>query len=146
MKISDLLTRAGTEFVTVTPGDRVKTAAGLMKDRKKGLAAVVDAEGTLLGVLSVIDVNRGVADHGERAPAMSVRELMNADVVVCAPSDSVEDALSVMTTAHIRHLPVVESGVLRGMVNLRSLLKIRFEQAQMSLEEMQGYIFGVGYH
>ena len=146
MKIRDVLKSAGAKFVTVAPDDRVITAARLMKDAKKGLAAVVDADGALLGVLSVIDVNRGVADHGERAPDMLVRELMSANAVVCAPGDELEDALTVMTTAEVRHLPVVEGGVLQGLVNRRDLLRLRFEQAQMSMEEIRSYVFGVGYH
>ena len=146
MKIGDILSRTGSKFVTVSPDDRVISAARLMKDAKKGLVVVVDAEGTLLGVLSVMDVNRGVAEHGGRAPNMPVRDLMNAEVVVCTSDDTLEDALSLMTANQIRHLPVVEGGVLRGLINLRDLLHLRFEQAQMSMEEMRGYIFGVGFH
>ena len=48
MKIRDVLKSAGAKFVTVAPDDRVITAARLMKDAKKGLAAVVDADGTCM--------------------------------------------------------------------------------------------------
>ena len=41
---------------------------------------------------------------------------------------------------------MVEDGALRGLVNLRDLLEIRFEHAEMTAEEMRRYVFGVGYH
>ncbi len=133
------------DTVRVGPDDTLTVAAGAIAAARKGLAVVCDGEGALLGVISVIDINRAVAEQGDRAPSMRVLDAMNPEVVVCGPEDSVEDGLELMTTHHLRHLPVVEGEVVLGRVTMADLLKVRFEQAEMDLEEMRRYIFGVGY-
>ena len=76
---------------------------------------------------------------------MRVRDVMNPEVVVCGPEDSVADALDLMRTHRLRHLPVVEGEGALGRVTMSDLLKVRFEQAEMAAEDMRRYIFGVGY-
>ena len=146
MNIRDLLDAKPREALRVGPDQTVAAAARLIDDKKKGLAVVCAEDGALLGIISVIDINRAVARQGERAAAMAVHEVMNPDVVVCRPKDGVDHALEEMTKYGIRHLPVVENGVLRGIVNIRDLLEVRFEEARITVEDMQRYIHGVGYH
>lgn len=146
MLISDILKAKGSDVVTVGPGDSLAAAARRIADRKKGLAVVCNDQERPLGMISVIDINRAVADHEERAPGMAVRDLMTTDIIVCAPGDSVEEALERMTTHEVRHLPVVQDGTLKGIVNMRDLLRSRFKEAEMTAAEMQRYVFGAGYH
>jgi CBS domain-containing protein len=146
MHVRDVLGARPREALRVGPDETVAAAARLIDDKRKGLAVVCAEDGALLGIISVIDINRAVARHGERGPAMAVHEVMNPDIVVCRPEDRVEKALEDMTKHGIRHLPVVETGVLLGVLNIRDLLEIRFEEAQMTVEDMQRYIHGVGYH
>jgi len=47
---------------------------------------------------------------------------MNKNVVTCELSVSVIDALMVMRAEKIRHLPVVSSGRLTGVISLRDLI------------------------
>jgi CBS domain-containing protein len=146
MLVRDALKTKPGKVVKVAPDMTLTAAARAIHDARRGLAIVCDAEQAILGVLSVIDVNRCLCHHGEKAAGMMVREVMNPDVVACGPEDTAEDALKKMTAHGIRHLPVVEDGALRGLVNLRDLLEIRFEHAEMTAEEMRRYVFGVGYH
>jgi hypothetical protein len=43
-------------------------------------------------------------------------------------------------------MPIVEDGMLKGLLNMRGVLESRFEEANMQTEEMRHYIFGGGYH
>jgi CBS domain-containing protein len=146
MKVRDALKRDGGAAVTVSPDESVAQAARRIDEAGKGLAVVLDKEGALRGILSVIDLNRGIARHGARLPELPVREVMNPKTCVCAPDDAIEAALERMTEAGIRHLPVVEAGRLRGLVTLRDLLRLRFDEAQVEGEELRRYFFGAGYH
>lgn len=54
--------------------------------------------------------------------APSVAEIMTSQPSVLAPRDSVAKAAREMDLSSIRHLPVVEDGVLVGLVSRRDLL------------------------
>jgi CBS domain-containing protein len=146
MHVRDILNTKPREALRVGPDETVAAAARLIDDKGKGLAVVCAEDGALLGIISVIDINRAVAQNGERAPGLPVHNAMNPHIVVARPEDTLERALDDMAKHGIRHLPVVENGVLLGIVNIRDLLEFRFEEAQMTVEDMQRYIHGVGYH
>ncbi len=145
MIVLQVLKTVTADTVRVDPEDTLTTAARAITAARRGLAVVCDGAGALLGVISVIDINRAVAEHGDRAPSMRVGDVMNPEVVVCGPEDTVEYGLELMTTHHLRHLPVVEGEVVLGRVTMSDLLKVRFEQAEMAVEEMRSYVYGVGY-
>ncbi len=146
MIVREVLKTKTADTVRVGPDDTLTAAAGAIAAARKGLAVVCGGQGALLGVISVIDINRAVAEQGDRAPGMRVRDVMNPEVVVCGPEDTIEAALELMKTHHLRHLPVVEGGVVLGRVTMSDLLMVRFEQAEMAVEEMRRYVFGVGYN
>ncbi len=146
MQVSEILKAKGGKAVTVGPDGIIETASSRIAQMGKGLACVCDEKAALIGIVSVIDINRAIARHGDRAPGMAVRDVMTTDIAVCAPSDSVEQALDTMMRRGIRHLPVVAEGRLQGIVNVQDLLQARFDDAQLGLDEMRRYVFGVGYH
>ena len=145
MNVEQLLKTKGVDVTIVSPEITVRETAHILGEKNKGLALVSDAENTLLGVVSVIDISRAVGEYGERASAMPVEAIMSAEFTSCRPEDSVKDALQIMAKRGIRHLPVVESGKLKGLLNLRGVLEHRLEVAEMKANEMLGYISGVGY-
>ncbi len=52
---------------------------------------------------------------------MFAEELMTPDPSTIGPEESVHDALALLHQLHARHLPVVERGVLIGMISDRDL-------------------------
>lgn len=50
-----------------------------------------------------------------------VKEVMSSDVVAVEFKCSIKDALGKMLEHQVRHLPVVEDGKLRGMVNVSAI-------------------------
>ena len=57
-----------------------------------------------------------------------VAEIMTSDPTVLAPEDRVRTAIEEMELAGIRHLPVVDAGVLVGLVSQRDLAEAGDEQ------------------
>ena len=146
MIVEQLLKSKGAEATIIGPEKTIRATAHLLAERNKGLALVCGGDDKLLGVVSVIDISRAVGDLGERAPGMAVETIMTTDFAFCRIEDSDEDVLRMMTERSVRHLPVVENGVLKGLLNIRGVLESRFEDADMRAEEMRKYVFGVGYH
>jgi CBS domain-containing protein len=146
MNVGHVLKSKGTEATRVRPDDKVQTAARLLGSRKTGLAVVVDAGGRLLGVISAMDIMRAVGEHGDDTARMPVSAVMTTEVAVCRPQDSVQQALEQMVLRRIRHLPVVEDGIVKGVIRLRDAVEFRVGEVEVEADELRRYIYGAGYH
>ena len=107
MRVIDILKEKGSGVLSVGPDETLADVARVIAQQRKGLAVVRDTENKLLGVISVIDVNRALADHREAAAKIPVRDLMHRDAVTCEPGDSIETALEKMASHGVRHLPEI---------------------------------------
>ena len=97
-------------------------------------------------MLSERDIVRGVATAHEKLRDMKVRELMTRDFAFCSPADTAEAAMAVMSERQVRHLPVIEGGVLQGLVSITDVLKNRFDACEIDSQTLRDYVAGVGYH
>jgi CBS domain-containing protein len=73
---------------------------------------------------------------------VTVGEVMTRDVVVGFPLQQIEDCLETMNDHRIRHLPVVEKGVVVGMVSLRDLAAAELDRRQELLEKLDRFLLG----
>ena len=67
-------------------------------------------------------------------------EVMTSPVITIRAGDSVCDAMELMTDRRIRHLPVVESGELVGIVSIGDLVKRRIAEAEQEALALKDYI------
>jgi CBS domain-containing protein len=91
--------------VATTP---LRDVARMMLDNDCGQIPVVDESQRPIGVVTDRDIAvRGVARQisPEESP---VKQIMTEDACWCYADDSVDEALSLMSTAQIRRLPVVD--------------------------------------
>ncbi len=139
MYVRDILKAKGTDLFTIGPEEPVTALLKVLVERRIG-AAVVAEEGRLVGVVSERDVIRAAARLGADCLHASVRELMTADVISCAPDTSIDDVMNLMTTHRIRHLPVLEGGELAGVVSIGDAVKSRIESAQREADQLREYI------
>ena len=145
MLVKDALSERAEIVVIVQPDDTVTGVAKSLRDKRKGLAVVCDGQGAPLGLISVIDISRAVAEQGDAAPQMAARSAMNTAFVSSRMDDKVDHALEVMAEHNIRHLPVLDEGKLAAVVSMRDLLQARQKEAEISMEEMRRYVLGHGY-
>jgi CBS domain-containing protein len=146
MNIGHVLKLKDCEVTRVRPDDTVQTAARHIGSRKTGLAVVTDAAGRLLGVVSAMDIMRAVGEHGVDTPRMPVSALMTSEVVVCSSHDSVRQALEQMAARRIRHLPVVDNGIVEGVIKLRDAVEVRVGEVEVEADELRRYVYGLGFH
>ena len=98
------------------PGDTIQSAARLMRDEDTGAIPVVE-NGKLLGMVTDRDiVLRAVA---EGLPVSgTVNEILTKNIVCATPDMSTRDASEIMSEHQVRRLPVVENGLVCGIVSL----------------------------
>ncbi len=140
MNVETILAGKGRDVLTIAPDAVIADAVKLLETHGVG-AAVVSADGkTVNGILSERDIIRGLAEHGNALLERRVDELMTRDVKTCAGRDTDREILALMTERRFRHVPVVEDGVLTGIVSIGDVVKSRLDGIASEAEAMRDYI------
>ncbi len=142
--ISKILKNKGSEVVSVAPNDTVLAVSRVLTERGIGAALVRDAAGALLGIISERDIVRGMANQGQGTTQLPAEKLMTRDLVTVAPQTSVGEAMELMTRRRVRHLPVLENGLLKGLVSIGDLVKLRIDEAEHEAAELKAYVVSAG--
>ena len=115
MRISAIMTQAA---VTDRADDDLAAAARKMWEQQTGSLLVLEGE-DLVGIITERDVLRAVATGTPLDTPVS--EVMSKELITVEPGTSLREAARIMTERWIRHLPVLESGRLVGVVSQRDL-------------------------
>ena len=131
MLISDVLRTKGYNVVKVHPADSVELAVRKLAEHRIGALVVEDRWMKPVGIFSERDFINAVAREGAAVLGFEVRQLMSTRLISCHSSDRVNAVLATMTTARIRHLPVIEDNELRGIVSIGDLVKHRLDAKEL---------------
>src|SRR3984893_7499896 len=131
--VGQLLKVKGTEVFSVTPQDSVLHAIEVMATRHVG--ALLDMnQGSLVGIISERDYARKVILKAGPAHATPVGYSMSSPAVTVAPEDTVHHCMELMTEGRFRHLPVVKSGRVVGMLSIGDLVKAVIQEQSEHIE------------
>ena len=129
--VSDVMTK---DPVTVGSATSFKSCLNLMRIHEVSEIPVVTRDGRLVGIVSEFDLLakeaqrpvRGRTEHtSSKAKAMTVGELMTADVVTTTATAPLATAASLMFECRLKVLPVVDSrNRLVGIVSRLQVLKV----------------------
>jgi CBS domain-containing protein len=134
--------KSDDSVVTVKPGSLVSEAAKILADKRIG-TVVVSRDGNLPdGILSERDIVRELAVRGAGCLSERVDGYMTSKLVTCALSDSAESVMSRMTDGHFRHMPVIEDGIMVGLISLGDVVKARLSELAMEKDALEGMIMG----
>ena len=111
-----------TVVLTVGPAHTLREVATRMTEKGVGAAVVVDEEAQGPRVVSERDIMNSIG-RGEDPDAERVADHMSDTVISASPDWSLERAAVEMSRRHIRHLVVVESGQLVGMLSMRDIVR-----------------------
>ena len=107
MKLKEIMK---TDFPALSPGNTVRYAAELLLSRGANSAPVVENGDTLVGIITDSHIKRVVRDGLDSGTLVS--ELMNRNVFMKGPDDSIEDLLDY----EHGQVPIVDRGRLVGIV------------------------------
>lgn len=138
--VSHVLEAKGYELYSARSDESVLSALKEMADRNIGALLVMDGE-TLLGVITERDCARKLDVMGRSAQATRVGEIMERRVTTVGSNQSIEECLRLMTNLRVRHLPVVDEGLI-GLISIGDVGKTLITEQERLIEDLTGFITG----
>jgi CBS domain-containing protein len=72
----------------------------------------------------------------------SLSDIMSSPVMYVRPEQTSEECMALMTECRLRHLPVMDSGQLIGLISIGDLVKATISEQQFIIEQLEHYISG----
>lgn len=119
MKVRDGMTKV---VLSVGPAHTLREAARLMSAKRVGAAVVVDSSQPGIGILTERDILDSIG-AGQDPDAEMVADHRTSDIVFASPDWTLEQAASAMTRGNFRHLVVVDSQGVTGLLSMRDIVR-----------------------
>ena len=140
MLVKNILGEKGREVISISADATLSEATRLLSRRRIGAVVVCDDSGTLAGILSERDVVRAVADESVSALARPVGLYMTRAVATCCETDSIESLMEMMTVGRFRHMPVLDNGLVTGIISIGDVVKTRIAETVREAASLREYI------
>jgi CBS domain-containing protein len=131
MSVESILKAKGAHVETTRPDTTLYTVVWDLKIKGIGALVVSEDDTSVLGLISERDIVRGLAEHGPKLLSLPVSQLLTSPVVTCTPGESITAVMARMTRHRVRHLPVIESGKLCGIVSIGDVVKHRLDELEL---------------
>jgi signal-transduction protein with cAMP-binding, CBS, and nucleotidyltransferase domain len=121
------------------------TASARMKQTATGMLVVLNDRGRIAGVITDRDLALAIgATTGGDVREHHVGEFMTRRVHSCRDSDAIDQALRIMTAAHIRRLPVLgQDGDLVGVLSIDDIILWAVKPRVVSATALAGALRGI---
>jgi CBS domain-containing protein len=140
MNVASILKDKGSSVATARPDTTIAEASAKLAARKIGALVIVGAEGRVDGILSERDIIRAIATRGAAALNEVAADIMTRQVISCTSANSLDDLMAIMTTGRFRHVPVVESGALVGIISIGDVVKRHIAEVEMEATALRNYV------
>jgi CBS domain-containing protein len=140
-RISEILARKGAQVHRITPDATAHDALERLVGLGIGSLVVVSDAG-VAGIFTERDFLTRVALPGLDPRRTRLRDVMTGDLIYVAPHHTVDECMAVMTSARIRHLPVMDGDRLSGLISIGDLVKHVSLQREAEIRHLNGYIDG----
>jgi CBS domain-containing protein len=144
LTVKGLLDVKGRSVYTITPTSTIIEALRLMAQKEIGAVMVVEDDKPI-GILSERDVVRKIAAVGTLNLDIEVRELMTSPVFFVGLEFNLDECMTIMTSKHFRHLPVINQGKLVGLISIGDVVKAEMQDRDLLITHLENYISGTGY-
>ncbi|MDI6810756.1 MAG: CBS domain-containing protein [archaeon] len=118
MQVKDIMSRP---IITEDEETLVTKIAEDMEELGIG-SVVITKEGEPAGIITERDIALKVLLKNRRTSEVKAKEIMTAPLVTITPEASMEEACQLAARKRVKRLPVVENGVLIGIISIRDLL------------------------
>ena len=136
-----LKSKADQRVYSIAPTESVFDAVKLMAERNIGALVVMEGE-KIVGIITERDYARKIVLVARSSKETPVRDIMTPSVMYVSPVQRSEECMALMTENRVRHLVVVDSGKLIGLVSIGDLVKDIISEQKFIIEQLEHYITG----
>jgi CBS domain-containing protein len=128
---------------SVRSSDTIEDALILMRDHRVRAILVIDDE-KLNGIVSQGDCSIKVLLPHHDPKLMRTAEVMSPNPLTVSVDNTLEECMAIMVHKHIRHLPVVTSNKVIGVISIGDVVKNVIELQGSQIKFLETYIKGHG--
>ncbi len=139
--LSILLKEKGQQTHSISPQATIHECVVKLNELGIGALIVMDGE-KLKGIISERDLIRKLLARKGDPSTVKVAEIMTSQLITVTPSNTVQEAIRIITGSRIRHLPVLEEDKLVGMISIGDLTKWIMLEQEKEIADLTGYIHG----
>ncbi len=125
-----------SKIVTISSDATIKSAAIKMFDNNTGCLVVNDRNGKFIGIVTKRDVVGRAIVPAMNLDATAITEIMTSHVISCPIGTPASKAREIMSTNHIRYLPIVEKGTIFGILSATDLIGQQRLEDRAAAEEV----------
>jgi CBS domain-containing protein len=139
MNAATILKFKGSGVVTTTANKSLLDIAKLLAQHGIGCIVIVGDDDKIAGIVSERDLIRAIGQAGPKVLNEPVSDFMTKCVVTAREADTSDRLMSEMTVHRFRHMPVVETGRLIGLVSIGDLVKMQIAEVEMEAAATREY-------
>ncbi|MFQ6602606.1 CBS domain-containing protein [Flavobacterium sp. C3NV] len=139
MTVNQILNAKGKNVYSVLSTTTVYEALKVMGEKNIGAILIID-DTDLKGILSERDYARKIVLKDKSSKETFVHEIMESNVFSVKLSDNLENCMELMSTKRIRHLPVLEDGIVVGIISISDVVKAIIEIQKDTINHLNSYI------
>jgi CBS domain-containing protein len=136
-----LKAKADQTVYTIAPTASVFDAVKLMAEKNIGALVVMESE-NVVGIITERDYARKIVLMARSSKDTAVRDIMTASAMYVSPVQRSEECMALMTENRVRHLLVIDSGKLIGLVSIGDLVKDIISEQKFVIRQLEHYITG----
>ena len=123
MDVKGLLEKNRGIVFSIDSTRTVEDAIREMSSHKVSAMLVTEGDNTV-GIFTERDVVRCYTNsNGKNFSEIIIQDAMTKDVIFAEPDEDMSSIMSVMVEKNIRHLPVIQKGVVVGMLSIRDIVQ-----------------------
>jgi CBS domain-containing protein len=137
--IATILEYKGTQVYSVPSTTTVLDAVREMNKRNIGSLLVMDG-GRLMGIFSARDIMRNVVAQELEPRNTRLHEVMRTEFARLTLDMDAEQAMEIFEQQHCRHLPVVDEGLVVGLISIGDISRWCSTAHRAETESLHNYI------
>ena len=124
---------------TLSETDTIKSASQNFDEKKVGCMPVLDKNKNVIGILSERDLSRSIYVEKFNL-TMPITHLMTKNLVTCDLNTSVTELMNEMTEKKIRHILIMDSNKLLGIVSIGDVVNHLINKIKEENKNLKDYI------
>ena len=124
---------------TLSETDTIKSASQNFDEKKVGCMPVLDKNKNVVGILSERDLSRSIYVEKFNL-TMPITNLMTKNLVTCDLNTSVTELMNEMTEKKIRHILIMDSNKLLGIVSIGDVVNHLINKIKEENKNLKDYI------